>query len=241
MPLAIHALILQRNEYGEADRMLTVFSLEQGRQRLIAKGVRRLLSTRKAALELFTHSTLLISDSPSLPNVAEASIIENFTGVKSALPRIITAHHIAEIVLKTTAEHDPQPDVYHLLAGTFRHLDREEEPRLTLEAFRLKYLEALGLAPELRSCVGCGKDIIAGEHWFSAKAEGIECPECRTPDAIPLSVNTLKLLRFFLAEDYATVGRMKLEPKDALAVRELTQQLVEMHVQKELKSTRFLE
>lgn len=237
----LHALILERSEYGEADRLLTAYSLEEGRVRLIAKGVRKILSSRKAALELFTLSALLVSESRSMAHVNEASIIENYSRLKGALPRILVAHHIAEIILRTTAERDPSPELFHLLEQTFRHLNREEAPRLTLEAFRVKYLEAIGLAPELQRCVVCEHPIVAGAHWFSAKAEGIECSDCRSADAIELSVNTVKLLRLFLAADYASIGRVQLEPTDARAVRDFTQRLIELHTQKELKSTRFLE
>lgn len=237
----LHAIVLERKEFGEADRMVSIFSLEHGRERVIAKGIRRPLSTMKAALELFTLSALLVTDSKSIPQVTEAKTVDNFNGLKGVLPRVLTAHHIAEIIIKTTAEKDPNPTVFHLLQQTFLHLSTTTRPRLTLEAFRLKYLNASGLTPELNHCVGCNDDIYQGNNWFSAQAEGLECDNCRTPDASKVSVNIIKLLRLFGKSDYETVSRISLDKKDQADIREFTQKLIEIHTQYKLNSTKFLE
>ena len=237
----LHAIVLERKEFGEADRLVSIFSLEHGRERVLAKGIRRPLSTMKAALELFTLSALLVTESRSLPQVTEAKTVDNFTGIKAVLPRIMTAHHIAEIIIKTTAEKDPNPIVFHLLQQTFQHLSSTTRPRLTLEAFRLKYLIAIGLSPELNHCVGCSSVIDQGAHWFSVLAEGLECEKCRTPDAKKISINILKLLRLFSRSNYDEISRVSLEKKDQLEIREFSQKLIETHTQYQLKSTRYLE
>lgn len=241
MVLPIHAVILERRNYGEADRLVTVFSLEQGRETLIAKGVRRPLSQLKAAVELFTFSSLLITESRSLPTIVEAKAIDGFVTLRGEISRVMVSHHLAEIVMRTTVEHDPNPTAFALLTSTLAHLDRSAQPRLTVEAFRLKHLAAIGLEPELSHCVKCLQPIVAGSHWFSAQAEGVECDTCRTPDALKLSTNVLKALRFLQASEYPTIDRLTMPDSDRRLLRDLTQRLVEVVSQRELKSTRFLD
>jgi len=242
MVINVHAIILERQPMGEADRLLTAFTLERGRMRLVAKGVRRPLSTLKASVELFTSAALLVVEGRSLHNVTEGRITESFPTLRAHLPRVLTAHHLAETVRRLTVEEDPNPAVYHLLADALHALDTQTPPpRLLLEAFRMQLLGAIGFAPELRRCVHCEKDIPEGEHWFSPSAEGLECDGCRKADALPLSATTLKLLRHFERGSLTAVSRVALPEAERRAVRTFTQRMIELHTERELKSTRFLE
>ncbi len=241
MVTALHVVVLERTPFGEADRLITVYSLERGRERLLAKGIRRPLSQLKSALELFTFSSILVTDSRSLPTIVEAKSIDGFMTLRSDISRVMAAHHIAEVILRTTVERDANPEAFSLLTTTFAALDRSPSFELLVESFRLKQLDAIGLSPELTRCVRCQGTLDPAELWFSAGSEGVECATCRTADAVPLTANVLKALRFLLAAEYGDAARLRLPDADRQVVRDATRRLIEAAAQRELKSTRFLE
>jgi recombinational DNA repair protein (RecF pathway) len=61
------AIVLRRSDLGEADRLLTLYTPEWGKLRVIAKGVRKPTSRKSGHVELFTHSRLLIARGRNLP------------------------------------------------------------------------------------------------------------------------------------------------------------------------------
>ena len=77
-------IILKRMNYGEADRILTIYTLHHGKIRAMAKGVRKLQSRKAGSLELFNHSVLFLIKGKNLDLVTEAQTIDLF---KSFLPK----------------------------------------------------------------------------------------------------------------------------------------------------------
>ena len=242
-PYPLDAFVLARKNFGEADRMLRVYSLENGQEHVLAKGIRRPLSSTKGALELFSLAAIFVQPSRSIPFIAEARAIETYQALRSRLPRVLLAHHVAETVLKLTQERDPNPDVFHLVQETFAYLDRAPNTHLVLESFRVRFLATIGFLPELRHCVSCLKEIRPNEHYFSFldHAEGVLCADCKSSSAKLLSLNLFKALRVLATSEYETVARISLPKEDREAVRLFTQRLIEHHNQRELRSTRFVE
>ena len=83
MPRADHtrkveALVLRHSDWGEADRMLVIFSPFQGKTRVVAKGARRLRSRKAGHLEPFTRVSLLLARGRDLWIVTQAETIEAY-------------------------------------------------------------------------------------------------------------------------------------------------------------------
>jgi len=81
------AIVLKRQDFGEADRILTLFTPERGKLRVIAKGVRKTTSRKSGHVELFTYSNLLIAKGRNLDIVTQAEMIRPFLGLRQELPR----------------------------------------------------------------------------------------------------------------------------------------------------------
>src|SRR3990167_3836469 len=78
-------IILARKNVGEADRVLTVFTNEYGKVRVIAKGIRRINSRRSPHLEVFNHVGLMIRHGKAMDSVTEAETIESFPAIRCDL------------------------------------------------------------------------------------------------------------------------------------------------------------
>jgi DNA repair protein RecO (recombination protein O) len=191
------AVVLKRMDLGEADRIITVFSRDEGKIRAVAKGVRRGTSRSAGHLEPFTLSDILFAVGRDLDVVSQADTLESFRHIREDLVLATHAYYLAEVVDLLTEDRQEHRAVFDILVDSFRLLGQGTDARLVLIAFHLRLLEALGYRPELRQCVGCGHVIEPVGNHFSPLQGGALCPGCGPSDASArrIGVPALKLLR----------------------------------------------
>jgi DNA repair protein RecO (recombination protein O) len=189
-------IVLRRMDLGEADRIVTIFTAERGKLRVVAKGVRRTSSKLAGHLEPFCATRLLIARTRGLDIVSQAETLEHFSSLRRNEAAIATAGYLAELLDALLPEDQAQEAAYELAYASLRLLDEGRDPRLVTHVFEMGLLRQLGYRPELARCVSCGVEIQPEPNGFSLDG-GVICPNCLRvrPDATPMSVNSLKLLR----------------------------------------------
>jgi len=143
------AIVINRKNFGEADRILTVFSKDKGKLKIVAKGVRRIKSRRSAQIELLNLSVLSVSDG-KIPTLTEADNIKHFPFLKANLKKSGLAFYLCELVDGLTAEHQQNPEVFDLLNQTLSKLETEEDYKRIISGFEQSLLTALGFWPRER-------------------------------------------------------------------------------------------
>ena len=113
-------IILKRRNFGEADRILTVFTLQKGKISVIAKGVRRITSRRAGNVELLNRVIMFLYQGQGMPILTEAEGIESFENLKSDLVLSTVAFHIIELVDKLTAENQENRVLYEHLVNVLK-------------------------------------------------------------------------------------------------------------------------
>ena len=141
-------LVLKRVNFGEADRILTIFTREHGKLAVVAKGIRKLTSRKAPHLELFSSARIHLVSGHNLPIVTEAQTLTDFAHLKTALQRTKHAFHLLEILDQMLAEGQPHPEVFDRLIKDLQLLSL---PDLSLKQaveiirqFELYLLEHLG-------------------------------------------------------------------------------------------------
>jgi DNA repair protein RecO (recombination protein O) len=165
--------------YGEADRILHLYTPHRGRVGAIAKGVRRAKSRFGGRLEPFFRLQLVLYEGRSdLLTVTSAETVAPHARLRTDAAALDAAARACDAVGRLFETTEPHPPVFHLLANQLALLDGDvacatEEGQL---AFRLKLLLAAGLAPHLAGCAMCGEtEHISG---FSGAAGGVVCGAC---------------------------------------------------------------
>jgi DNA repair protein RecO (recombination protein O) len=173
------AVVLRSIRYGEADRVLHLYSRERGRVGAIAKGVRRVKSRFGGRLEpLFRVQLIAHEGRGELVTVTSAETVNAHPGLRERRASLERATQACDAVLRLLDSQEPNPAAYNLLCHELQLLDREPAAatRAQALAFRLKLLLAAGFAPELAGCAACGEREHLGA--FSASAGGVVCPGC---------------------------------------------------------------
>ena len=192
------AVVLKRMDLGEADRIVTLFSRDEGKIRAVAKGVRRSTSRSAGHLEPFTLTDVLFAVGRELDVISQADTLEAFRAIREDLDLTTHAYYLTELVDLLTEDRQENRLVYDILLHGLHHLVAAADVRLVIILFQLNLLDAVGYRPELRECVGCRADIQPERNQFSAVLGGVVCPACgpTEPTARTIGTSALKLMRF---------------------------------------------
>lgn len=144
-----HGIVLKRKNVGEADRIITVFTREYGKLRVIAKGIRRITSRRAPHLEVFSHVALMLHHGKTLDIVTEADLLDGFRELRKDLSLVNAAYHLSELVDLLLPERQEHRDVYVLLLGEMDSLDKRLRSDIyeSCEVFAVRLLRLLGFLP----------------------------------------------------------------------------------------------
>jgi len=177
-PLRTEAIVLRSLRYGEADRILHIYTRDRGRISAIAKGARRLHSRLGGRLEPYQLLVLDLHEGRSeLLTVTGAQLLLSNAGLRSSATALDVAARCCDAVGRLFDTEEPHPEVFNLLANLHALLNADPAVAswgLAL-SFRLKLLVVAGLAPRVGSCVGCGSTDIS---YFSGAAGGVLCRRC---------------------------------------------------------------
>jgi DNA repair protein RecO (recombination protein O) len=179
--LKTEAVVLRSIRYGEADRILHLYSTARGRIGAIAKGARRPKSRFGGRLEPFFRLDLILHQGRSdLLTVTNVATVDGYPRLRSSGPALTAGARACDAVLRLLDSAEPNPPAYNLLCRYLALLDDPAQPGAagleTALAFRLKLALAAGFSPELASCAHCGEaEHLAG---FSGAAGGVVCASC---------------------------------------------------------------
>jgi DNA repair protein RecO (recombination protein O) len=173
------AVVLRSIRYGEADRILHLYTPHRGRVGAIAKGVRRARSRFGGRLEPFFRIRIELHEGRGeLLTVTGAQTLDGHRRLREDSRALDAAARACDAVGRLFETSEPHPGVFNLLCRKLALLDERPDTatRSHALAFRLKLLAGAGLAPQLSSCVSCGEE----KHLaaFSGAAGGVVCSAC---------------------------------------------------------------
>jgi DNA repair protein RecO (recombination protein O) len=198
------ALVLRHSDWGEADRLLTLYTDRLGKVRALGKGIRKPKSRKAGHLEPFTHTNLQLAKGRDLYIITQAETLNAYLPLRSNLINVGLASYIIELLDRFTYEEEENSAMFRLAVRTLTRLDADPDPSLVLRYYEMRLLDLLGFRPELQTCAICHAEIQAEDQYFSAEQGGILCPRCgrNQPGARPISMRALKYLRHFQRSSY---------------------------------------
>jgi DNA repair protein RecO (recombination protein O) len=194
-------VVLRRQDLGEADRLTTVYTLDYGKRRFVAKGVRRPRSHKAGHLEPFTRVALLIARGRELDIITQVETIEDFPHLRDDLLLFGHASCVIELLDQFSVEESEENrPLYRLLLDSLTHLANATiEPLAIVLYFELRLLDLVGYRPELFQCLVCGAEIRPENQFFSSHEGGVLCLKCgkQRRNVRSISLAALKLLRHY--------------------------------------------
>lgn len=140
-------IILARRNFGEADRILVIYSKDHGKISLIAKGVRKPKSRKRGHIEVFSQLRFQAIKTGSLDIITEAETINSFEDIRTDLKKISVAYYFVEIIGKSAHEGEKNSEVYYLLVDHLSQLSNSTATGVLRKSFLTKLLTMLGYWP----------------------------------------------------------------------------------------------
>ena len=246
---ATSAIVLRRREYSDFDLILTVLSIDHGKQTLIAKSAKKSAKRFPGILEPFNELQIAFRRGrrKGMAILEEATLIRPFGNIRSDFIRTAYASYWVECVAMWLEEGQQRSDLYHLLVFVLNALAGTQHAAQTLSVlFQMRFVGLEGLQPVLARCSCCQTDVQAlTQQYFCIDLNqgGVVCDQC-PPDRhghLRLSKGTLRQVEW-IAE--GVLGKALRAKFTAPAIAEATaflESFVPYHLGRRPKSLKILQ
>ncbi|RLC62787.1 MAG: DNA repair protein RecO [Chloroflexi bacterium] len=256
-------IVIRRRNQGEADRVLTLCT-PMGKIQLIAKGVRKTRSRKAGHVELFSHSSFVVSRvKNSWDIVSQAETVEPHAALREDLLRGACARYVVELLDRFFTEGEGGPALFDLLNHALTWLGEDDDPDLAIRFYEQHLLALAGFRPELFVCVGehanavplrpGGPDSPADAHrrpyGFDPEHGGALCPDCYAerhafPAVMALSPNGLWFLQECQRGPYSRLRSNSFSSPFPASLHEevgrAMHRYITYHLEQEVKADAFL-
>jgi len=239
----VDAVVLRHSDYGEADRLLTLYTRQLGKARAIAKGARKIASRKAGHVEPFTHVRLQLAKGRDTLIVTQADTVDAYLPLRDDLILTSQASYVLELLDRFTYEDETENSaIFRLLTDTLSRLASSLDVWLVTRYYEMRLLDHVGFRPQLFECANCGREIKPEDQFFSFSAGGVICPSCGRglPNIKPITVDTLKYLRHFQRSSFADASRAKPSPEIQEEAESLMQGYFTYLLERELNTPGFL-
>ncbi len=214
------AISLKGRKWGEADRIVTFYTLRFGKLRGVARGARRSKARFGASLEPFVHTELNLFEKrgDSLYRITQADIHDPFPRLREDLGLMAAAGRLTNLVEAVTGEGDAGAKIFETLLEGLQALQTSTDPALTALLFQIRLLGLTGFRPQTDHCAACGESAEDGRAFvsghFSPVSGGLLCAGCATRQrnsCLPLSPGSLAFMQHAIRWKPAVLTRLKAE------------------------------
>lgn len=231
------AIVLSSVDYGDADRIVTLFTRGRGRLSAFAAGARKSRRRFPGALEPATHlKARLVERRSDTYRLDAADVVSSFHHLRGDLGRIGRSLYALELCRELVRDHEPHPQLFEALLRYLMLLDQARAGPTSLLAFELDALAMAGFRPQFSPCLRCGGPT-QGRPSFDPDVGGALCEGCarQVPGAVPIEAALVDALHG-LQEG----RRTPLDAELRAGARELLNLFIEHHLGRRLKSVDFL-
>ncbi len=231
------ALVLGVRNWGEADRIVTLFTKERGMVKAAAYGSRRPRSRMASVMQMFHHVEVQLLEGQRLDSVKQCSLLHRYRKLEEDYVAMAYGSFVAEILQEFLPEGAPDPVVFDLLLDIFPAFETRN-PRIAALAAAWQILACSGFQLRLGSCVHCGREITENAY-LSVQEGGTLCSDCVTSDAKPLLPKGESFLLELLRMDWKN-SSIKVKREDLLFAEQVLLAYLWFVLGKPMKSLSFI-
>lgn len=241
MFVKVEGIVIRTTDYGETNKIVTLYTNEFGKLGVMARGAKKPKSRLAALSQPFVHGLFLIQKSSGLGTMQQGELIHSYRHIQSDLLKAAYASYIVELTDKLTDERERNPSLFQLLNLTLQYIDDGVDAEILTRIYEIKMLSIAGIAPQLSCCTNCG--ITESQFVFSFQEGGFLCKQCsfHDPNAIKLSEVVAKLLKAFYYIDIKRIGNISVKEETREELKKIITTYYDQYSGVYLKSRKFLE
>ncbi len=241
------AVVLRSWRMGETSKLVSLFTHDRGKVKVVAKGARKVKSKYGPALDSFNEvqAVIYFRDDRELQTLSDCDVLHSGHGLAGTLQRLTYASAACELVDRLTIEQEANRPLYGYLIGVLKALGEidADQGECLFWYFQLRLAEALGYQPEFSDCIGCRAARDDVELWGSAALGGGLCPRCGAGRGNRVSGGSVAFVRRLQEMTAYSRETLPSTPQPPFEIRNMLRGFLEYHAgeQGRLRSLEFLE
>ncbi len=236
----IEGIVIRTTDYGEANKILTLYTRELGKIGVMARGAKRPKSRLASISQLFSYGQFVFQKTAGLGVLNQGEIIKSFRDLRQDIFLTAYAAYIVELLDKLTEQNEINPYLFELIIQTLNYIDEGLDYEILTRIFEVKMLKVAGIGLYVDGCVHCHST--EGEYSFSIKEGGFLCHRCLYVDEryIPINLATARLLRLFYHFDLNRLGAISVKQETKGQLKQVLTTYFDEYSGLHLKSKRFI-
>jgi DNA repair protein RecO (recombination protein O) len=232
------AVVLRQYPLSEADRIVVFFTREYGKIRAVAQGAKRLKSRMGGCLEPLNHIHLrfYLKEGGDLARVRQCEIIHSYLGRSPSLERVYAFSYLAELVHELSQENYPNQLLFRLFLSVLEAGSKVGPGEGLIRYFELWSLRLNGLLPDYEYCSSCGRGVRDEGFFALLEAGQVRCSPCARGSGLHIRSAAAQLLHRMSKLSPEQFAALPWEAPSGRDLERLTQGLLELHIEKKLKS-----
>ena len=212
-------IVIRSTDYGETNKVVTLYTREWGKIGVMARGAKKPNSRLSAITQLFTHGYFLVQRGSGLGSLQQGEINSSMRSIREDIFLTAYSSYIVELTDKGTEEKKPNPFLFELLHQTLNYLNEGYDQDVLMNIYEMKMLNVMGLYPILDKCSVCGST--DGHFSFSIREGGFICHRCLDKDRYHLKISSasVKLLRLFYYIDLSRLGHISVKEETKVELK----------------------
>ena len=232
------AILLAVRNFGEADKIATLFSKEYGKISAAAYGCRRPKNKLAGAMQIFSQLELSLAEGNNIDVIKHCEVKLSNVQVRNDLEMMAYGMFVAELIIEFYPDKQEDSAMYDLLLGVIQLLS-QKNPRLVALAAGYQILNKSGCQPTYDSCLCCGK-LVGDDFHFSYEKAGVVCRDCREFESMSIDLKIVEFINQLLSLDWQNPQSFTVNGKTLVDAEKLLIGNLSFVLEKPLKSIAFI-
>lgn len=227
----IEGIVIRSMDYGESNKIITLFTRDVGKVGIMVRGAKKMNSRLSAISQLFTYGEFVFFKTGSqMGTLNHADIISSHHKLRADL--ILTAYsaYMAEMVDRILTDNEPTPYIYEQLRAALDGIEEGKDVQMITHLFEMKMLIQAGYAPNFDECSSCGTE--TNHSRLNIQLGGLLCASCakNDPKALEITDGLLKLLRLLAKIDLNRLGKVEVKSETKLLLKQVMRAFLDAHI-----------
>lgn len=235
-------LVIKEQPYKEQDKILTIFTEDEGKIQCIARGVRRQKSGLLASTQIFAYSEFIYYPGKNFGIINQTNLIEAFYPLRVDLTKMALSSYLLDLMNNGFEFFQQSPEILKLLLHVLFYIseNKAKNDLILVGAFQMKFISYLGYCPGVSHCMVCKCE--KGLTVFSIENNGVLCRPCRARTSgytYNLNAEMLELLNDFLRLPIKELKEREIPASDALKLNDMLEHFIGYSIGKSSKAYAF--
>lgn len=235
-------IIIRAIDYGEGNKIVTIFTESFGKVGVMARGAKKIKSRHSAVTQPFTQGvyTYYKGNANALATLNDGEIVQTY--YHSDIEKMAYTAYVTEWVDRVWEEKEPSPYLYAQYKAALEAIKADKDGQIIAHVFELKMLQLVGYKPIFHHCTSCGSE--DGLQHFNPSSGGMVCGKCVQTErqfTLPVNGKSLLLLRLLERMDLNRLGKVHVSAETKSQLKELFRSFIDEHLPLRWKSRPFLD